>query len=345
MTETYLLSHCRLVTTDLDQAREHVGHMWEQHESHLRRGRTYGLRWHQATLGRTTLSYIDSASAIDLRCGTLTPVFRFSMPEEGCSRHQIDGVTAESTPNDGVLYAAGQNLRLQIESFRSLLLSLNGTLVGDAAARRFGCVPPMALWPRAIGLGRHPAATLRSLCRWMGRELDRPETPLLTSPRVIASLERSLLTLFMDCLETDPVFAAQRPEDIALTQLRRIEEWLDEHFAEPVGVEDMAAVVGVGARSVQTVFRRVRGYTPTEALLRRRLQYARQRLRRAQPDTSVADIAVESGFFHVGRFAGRYARMFGEHPSETLAMGAGQITPSEAFSIQDAKLRSFSRNG
>ena len=50
-----------------------------------------------------------------------------------------------------------------------------------------------------------------------------------------------------------------------------------------------------------------------------RLQSARRRLRVADPHVStVAAIAHESGFAHVGRFSTSYAQRFGEYPAVTL---------------------------
>lgn len=103
----FLASHCRLVTRDLDEARQRVGRMWEWHESYLRRGRTYGLRWHQADLPHASLSCIESQSPIRVVCGPISNVFRFTMLEEGCVRYCIDGRETEAMPSRGVVYCTG----------------------------------------------------------------------------------------------------------------------------------------------------------------------------------------------------------------------------------------------
>lgn len=319
MNGPYLQSHCRLATHDLDEAREHVGRMWERHESHLPRGRTYSLRWHQVDLNHISLSYIDSGSALHVRCGPVGGRFRFTMPETGRVRHSVNGCNVVSTPVCGVIYLPQQELRLEIEPFRSLLLTIDAGFVERAARVRFGRAPIAERWANAIALESAPAATLRSMCRWLGDELDRPGTPLRTSRQVIANLERSLLALFLDCL-TPISGPANEPFDrLGLGHLRRIESWLDEHFREPIGVEDMALVAGTGVRTVQNLFRHHRGCTPSEALLQRRLNSAHQRLTEAGPRTTVTDVAFDCGFFHLSRFAALYARSFGERPSQTLA--------------------------
>lgn len=318
--EHYLQTHRQLDTDDLDEAREHVGKLWERHQSHLQRGRTYGLQWHQVNLRRTSLSYVNSASAIHVSCGPVSGRLRLTMPEEGRVVHYIDGKKVEGTPEQGVLYTPGQDLKLDIKPYRSLLLAIDEQFLARAARRRFDRVPNASDWPNDLPLAMAPAATLQSLCRWLGQELDRPGTPLLTSPRVIDGFERSVLTLFLECLAASPQFRqARRLGDLSAGHLRRIEEWLDVNFLESVGVEDMANVAGISVRAVQTIFRRQRGCTPSEALMARRLEHAKRVLEAADPDTKVTDVAYDCGFFHLSRFAARYAERFGERPSQTLA--------------------------
>ncbi|MFO1112354.1 MAG: AraC family transcriptional regulator [Rhodospirillales bacterium] len=310
-----------------------MGRLWERHQSKLQRGRTYGLRWHQVDLRRTSLSYVDSSSALHLECGPVSKHFRLTMPEEGRVRAIVDGHPVEATPERGVLYAPGQELKLEIEPFRSLLFTIDAELVERAARQRFECVPPPGRWTNSMPLNLAAAAALRSLCQWLGHELDRPATPLLTTPRVGSSFERTVLTLFLECLAANPGFAeARSAEELSALHLRLIEEWLDEHFLDPIGVEDMASVAGIGVRAVQALFRRVRNCTPMEAVVTRRLAHARNQLLAADAMTTVTEVAYDCNFFHLSRFAARYAQTYGERPSETLAR-----SPRSAGSLRVAK--------
>lgn len=320
VSEGYLQSHCRLVTNDLDEAREHVGRMWERHESHLRRGRAYSLRWCQVDMRRISLAYVHSGSPLDVTCGPTGNRYRFSMPEQGRVYHHVGSRSIEALPSCGVIYAPQEELRLEIEPFRSLMLTVDANLVARASRRRLGRrnVPGNA-WTTAMNLALPSAATLRSLCRWLGLELDQSGSALRSSARALDALERSVLTLFLDCLDTVTDNIDGPPNDVDLAPLRKIESWLDEKFCEPIGVEDMAVVAGTTVRAVQNLFRRHRRCTPSQAILQRRLNYARQRLEQAEPHTTVTDVAFDAGFFHLSRFAQRYTRAFGERPSQTLA--------------------------
>ena len=65
-------------------------------------------------------------------------------------------------------------------------------------------------------------------------------------------------------------------------------------------------------------FQQFRGVSPMQYVRQLRLERARNALRAAPSDVRVAEIALDCGFAHLGRFAMVYKAMFGESPSETL---------------------------
>jgi len=312
--------YCLLVTNDLDEAREHVSRMWEHHRSHLKRGRTYGLRWHQANLKNISLSYACSPSRIHVECAPLGDYYRISMPECGRMYHRIDGKDVVSSATRAVLHAPGQELNLETEPFARLQLSFNGPFVRKFLPQRFEKMPSAEEWPRDVSLATPPGVALRELCRWVSIELDRPGADIVTSRRAAASLEQTLLMLFLDAVTHQHArMREQHVHDVNELRVRRVEEWIDENFAEPISIDDLAQVAGVSVRSVQAAFQRLRDHTPMQYLMNRRLQDARDRLLRAEPGSKVTDVATDCGFFNFGRFAAQYRQAFGEVPSQTLS--------------------------
>lgn len=320
MSDHLLNNHCRFVADDLDYARDVLGRLWERHDIQVNAGWRYNVRWHQVDLRHISLSYTDSPTSVKVASGPVSHTYRFGMHEEGCMRQRINGHEIISTPACASLHAPGQEIELETEPFRALVLSFDGAFVDKALTRRFGRLPPFEEWAREFSVESGPAACLSSLSHWMASELDRQDTWLLASRPTAVRLERALLGLFLDSLgELRPPGRRQRNDDVATRQLKRVEEWIDAHFADPVTVDDLAEVAGIGVRSLQTAFRRLRGCAPMEALARRRLEAARHALRVASPQTTVTQVAADCGFFHFGRFAFHYRRAFGETPSATLA--------------------------
>jgi AraC family transcriptional regulator, ethanolamine operon transcriptional activator len=73
----------------------------------------------------------------------------------------------------------------------------------------------------------------------------------------------------------------------------------------------------VSERELRRAFAAAYGVSPARFLRLRRLHLARSRLRDG-PAGTVTDVAVDLGFFDLGRFAGDYRLLFGEFPSATL---------------------------
>lgn len=106
----------------------------------------------------------------------------------------------------------------------------------------------------------------------------------------------------------------------AYHRMRQAEEIMHEHSDDPLSMIEIARTLGVSLRSLQLAFSEVHdGQSPRSVLNRIRLDKARHRLMRARNDETVTTVALDSGFFHLSRFAQAYAKAFGERPSETLA--------------------------
>jgi AraC family ethanolamine operon transcriptional activator len=102
--------------------------------------------------------------------------------------------------------------------------------------------------------------------------------------------------------------------------VRRVEEFLDVHEHELPSLAELCAIAGVGERALEYAFREQLGLPPSRYVRLRRLNRARRELSGSDPETTrVTDVAMRWGFWQLGRFATEYRRLFGEHPSETLA--------------------------
>jgi transcriptional regulator GlxA family with amidase domain len=141
----------------------------------------------------------------------------------------------------------------------------------------------------------------------------------------MVSVEDTLRTLLINCLAEQRPVVPPRADAMTEARLRRIEEWIDAHYADAIGLTDLARVGGIGVRSMQLAFQRLRGHSPMEGVLQRRLRHARQRLGSGAPGLTVTQVATECGFYNLGRFSVRYRQMFGESPSQTLLRNSGAI--------------------
>src|SRR4051794_19204404 len=95
--------------------------------------------------------------------------------------------------------------------------------------------------------------------------------------------------------------------------LLRAKDLADARYAEPLGVEQMAAAAGLSRAYFSREFRRAFGESPHGYLLTRRLERAASLLRNT--DRSVADICLSVGLRSVGSFTTSFTRTYGVSPT------------------------------
>src|SRR4051812_18929537 len=112
--------------------------------------------------------------------------------------------------------------------------------------------------------------------------------------------------------------------------LLKAKDLADARYAEPIGVDDMAAAAGLSRAHFSREFRRTFGDAPHQYLLTRRLERAARLLRRT--DRSVLDICLAVGLSSVGSFTTSFGRMYGMTPTAYRAAGP----PARAYAIVPA---------
>ncbi|MBN9254110.1 MULTISPECIES: helix-turn-helix domain-containing protein [unclassified Mesorhizobium] len=84
----------------------------------------------------------------------------------------------------------------------------------------------------------------------------------------------------------------------------------------PVSVSAVCGILGVGERTLERAFQECLGVNPRAYERERRLRAAHGLILTRGDRLSITDIAMSFGFWHLGRFAGAYAALFGCPPSE-----------------------------
>jgi AraC-like DNA-binding protein len=92
---------------------------------------------------------------------------------------------------------------------------------------------------------------------------------------------------------------------------------------------ELAAACRVAPRTLQKHFRRFVGRSPIAVLRDLRLDLVRRELLRGRPEISISELATQSGFGHLGRFAGWYRQRYGESPLTTLRRGRSDREPTK----------------
>ncbi|MCQ8780769.1 GlxA family transcriptional regulator [Mangrovibrevibacter kandeliae] len=95
-------------------------------------------------------------------------------------------------------------------------------------------------------------------------------------------------------------------------RVRRAVLLMEQHMAEPLSVEAIAARLKLSSRQLERLFREATGKSPAIAYRLLRLRYAQRLLQTTQK--SVTDIAVECGFCDGAHFARQFRAAFGVAP-------------------------------
>jgi AraC-like DNA-binding protein len=107
--------------------------------------------------------------------------------------------------------------------------------------------------------------------------------------------------------------AGPLPDVTALRMLRRAKDRIDRDYAEPVGIDSLAAEAGYSLAHFIRAFRAAYGETPGAYRTRRRVERACELLRSV--NLSVTEICYLVGFTSLGSFSTRFSELVGLSPT------------------------------
>lgn len=142
------------------------------------------------------------------------------------------------------------------------------------------------------------------------------------TPFISANFEHLLLGTLLQSHKHNFSDELERPSlPVSPVYVRRAEQYLADHCDQSVTVDDVARAAGVSVRTLYAGFQQYRQTSPMNALKDKRLERVRTELQSAvlnRTQVTVADVALNYGFTHLGHFSNAYRQKFGELPSLTL---------------------------
>ena len=151
--------------------------------------------------------------------------------------------------------------------------------------------------------------------RWLSGTLTRLSTVADPVSLTRQLLDDCLFILDNACVCLDRSSLRRRSEERQL--MARIGEWAADAPDATVNLLELAQIAGVSLRQLQQGFKTYTGMSPAQWMRLRRLNGARRDLLTAG-DRTVAEVAMNWSFWHLGRFSHSYRALFNELPSETL---------------------------
>lgn len=131
----------------------------------------------------------------------------------------------------------------------------------------------------------------------------------------MASLIRDQVCQLLSAERSPAPSATRAPSRLAI--VARARSLIAANCQEPISVSDLARTLAVSTRTLEYSFQDVLDTSPATYIKIVRLHEARRAIRNAESSKTVTDVAVKWGFWHFGRFASDYRKLFGELPSQT----------------------------
>jgi len=107
--------------------------------------------------------------------------------------------------------------------------------------------------------------------------------------------------------------ASENRSGLAPWQVRKVTAYMRDHLGAPIGLDDLAAVVGLSRFHFVTMFRKTTGRTPHAWLVSLRIERAQQLL--ADPRLPITDIALAVGYETPSSFAAAFRKVTGTTPT------------------------------
>ena len=132
-------------------------------------------------------------------------------------------------------------------------------------------------------------------------------------------VESNLMHYFQDLISSNYDQLNKPVKRVIANKFRRFRKvgiFLDVNLQERIMSSDLARVAGVSERTLERQFKTEFGMTPSAYMTARRLHNVKSEL--VDPTAaarSVAEIAMDQGFEHLGRFSSTYREHFGQTPS------------------------------
>ena len=138
------------------------------------------------------------------------------------------------------------------------------------------------------------------------------------SPLAVATLEEELVCDFLEAVAQQFPTCSSRTDQRAAAMARQIDRAVRK--SQPVSsAAGLCVACEVPRRTLNRAFQNMMGMGPVTYGRRVRLNDARRALLRNRArSTTVTHVALDQGFWHLGRFAEQYKELFGESPHETL---------------------------
>ena len=313
---------CRFQTADLDEAREIVARNFCAHRLDIASGEGRFDACQNRVEGRSiSLNYIRYGADVEIEPGELDSFFLIQIPLAGHATIRNGRTTVSSDTRVATILNPDRYTAMRWHAgCEQLLLQIDRGYVAEIAERMTGTELDRSVrFSPRLDLEKSGTRDWFVKLRAVVRAAEAGAVFAGQDGLQQRLVEESLIVRLLEAQPSGVSPLLERPIcNAAPAVLKRALAIINERFAEPLTLLDIATAAGTTPRTLQLVFRKELGKSPMQCLQERRLCFARHLLISDAGQRSVGDAAYLSGHRHFGRFSSAYRQRYGEHPRQTL---------------------------
>lgn len=307
---------------NLDLARETVAEVFVDHRlTPQRSALTRPINIHCARASTVAVCYFDYGRTIEISPEIFESFYLLAIPISGAFQVTCGTAIAECGQGSSIVLPASKEISMAwSHEARNLVLQIDCKKLTSKLEAYLGRpllrAPEFELSAQSLEkVGKPLQAALHGVLA-----LAAPNSAIRGTELICASFEDALISSILHDLPSD---LSRAIHDGTLSSacprsVRRAEQYIEAHLAEPIRVEKLAEVAGTSSRALFEAFKRFRDTTPMRFVRVRRLHTIRDRIIAGESDVPLQTLAAQWGFSHPGRFSAEYAKLFGELPSDTM---------------------------
>jgi AraC-like DNA-binding protein len=318
---------------DFDAVRAGVARIFKPHLLRLHdTGANLQARMHHLRQGNASVNRLEYGAEVEIDPDRLNDFFLVQIPIAGHAAIACGNRRFDSTPQAASLVSPTLPLHMRWHAGNAqVCVRFERAMVEQHCAAHLGHAldEPLEFEPE-LKLDSPAGRYFLRLVKLFAEELTSARLDGCAHPlahaRVAEHFASTLLNALLYGQKSNISEALARPEAAAAPHfVRRVEDYIRRHYAEPLTIETLAGIAGVSTRTLFAGFRDFRRVSPMTYLKSLRLDKARAALQSGQIGgaAGVTKIALDNGFSHLGRFAKNYQARFGELPSATARMKPG----------------------
>ena len=308
---------------DLDETRSTVGRVFKPHDLDVlgRRQKLDAFMDH-LPLGKASINRLCYGADVSIEPECLDDFLLVQMPLSGSAKIRCGDQKITSGPDQASVLTPSLPLHMRwAAECDQLIVHLERSALESACSAQLGHALPHPIeFELGMDLNTAHGAAWKALVQFLASSAftSGAASHQLVGRQIEHLLVTTLLTQHPHNYSQD---LSRTPETPPSHYVQRAQDYILEHFAEPLTLECIARYAAISTRSLHKGFQRHKEMSPMDFLRRVRLNHVHQQLVQARlknEPLNITSVALDAGFSHLGHFTQAYRRQYGESPSQTL---------------------------